>query len=127
MNTPTVTVPHIPYAAARRLAEVLLHAEPIVAFRQAKADFEAAPFAQRLLDQLASAQAEIRSHQKSGSVTQLEIDQLRVLQRQAGLNPVIARYLETQQRAHAYLLTINQEISQLVGLDFGAMARQTCC
>ena len=127
MDTPAITIPHVPNAAAHRLAEALLHAEPIVAFCQAKADFEAAPVARRLLDQVAAAQAELRFHQKSGSVTQLELDQLRVLQRQASANPVIVRYLETQQMANDCLLAINQEISQLIGLDFGAMARPTCC
>lgn len=113
--------------AANHLAESLVREEPIVAFRQAKAEFEADPKAREILDQLGAAQADLRVCQRNGSVTQIDLDRLRYLQRQAGSNQVIMHYAETQQAANEYLLSVNQEISQLIGIDFGTLARSGCC
>lgn len=128
MDTPVVAIPRKVQAAADRMVKALLGAEPISAYRQAQADFEADAQARQLLDQLAAAQADVRSRQRDGSVTQADVDRLRDFQHRAALNRVIMRYVEAQQAANDYLLAINQEISRLIGVDFGALARppQSC-
>ena len=127
MEKSTNLIPPNLLTAAERLAEVLAHEEPLVAFRRAKAEFEADPKAREILDQLGAAQADLRVRQRDGSVTQVDLDRLRYLQRQAGSNQVILHYAEAQQAANEYLLSVNQEISQLSGIDFGTLARSGCC
>jgi cell fate (sporulation/competence/biofilm development) regulator YlbF (YheA/YmcA/DUF963 family) len=123
----TVVIPPAVLTAAERLAEVLVREEPIAAFRQAQAEFEADPQAQQVLDQLASAQADLRVRQRDGSVSQADLDHLRDLQRQAGASQAIMGYAEAQQLANDYLLGVNLEISRLIGVDFGALARPARC
>jgi cell fate (sporulation/competence/biofilm development) regulator YlbF (YheA/YmcA/DUF963 family) len=123
----TIVIPRALLTAAERLAEMLTREEPIAAFRQAKAEFDADPQAQQVLEQLASAQADFRVRQRDGSVTQADLDHLRDLQRQAGANQVIMLYADAQQLANDYLLGVNLEISQLIGVDFGALARPARC
>ena len=120
-------IPPVLLTSAERLAEVLLREQPIVEFRRAKEELEADPHASQILDQLGDAQADLRAHQKDGSVTQADVNHLRDLQRQAGANQAILVYAETQQLANEYLLGVNQEISELIGVDFGTMARRGCC
>jgi cell fate (sporulation/competence/biofilm development) regulator YlbF (YheA/YmcA/DUF963 family) len=115
------------HAAAEGLATSLLEAEPIAAYHQAKERFEADEEALALLEQLATLQVELRSKQASGLVTQAEIDRLRALDQQARSNQIIVDYITTQQIATAYLAEVNQEISQLLGIDFNALASSGCC
>lgn len=128
METSVVAIPHKLQTATDQMVKVLLNAEPISAYRQALADFESDLQAQQLLDQLADAQADLRSCQRDGSVTQADVDHLRDCQRQATSNHIIICYVEAQQMANDYLLAINQAISELIGVDFGKLARppQSC-
>ncbi len=127
MDTPVIAIPHQVQTAADRMVKALLGAEPISEYRQAEANLEADSQARQLLDQLAAAQADMRSRQRDGSVTQADLDRLRDFQQQAALNQVIMRYVEAQRMANDYLLAINQEISRLIGVDFGALARPAQC
>ena len=113
--------------AAQTLAENLAASEPIVQYRQAKTGLEHDTPAQELLDKLSTTQAGLRNRQLRNAVRQLDIDQLRSLQSEAQANPVILEFAETQQGAVAYLRDINQQISQLIGLDFASLARRSSC
>jgi cell fate (sporulation/competence/biofilm development) regulator YlbF (YheA/YmcA/DUF963 family) len=113
-------------AAADQLAETLTRTDVFVDFWQARADLQEDADSRQLLDLLGTTQADLRARQKDGSVTQTDLDRLRYLQRQAGANHIIMHYAEAQQRANDYLLNVNQEISLLIGVDFGTMARSGC-
>ena len=113
--------------AAQTLAENLAASEPIVQYRQAKTGLEHDTPAQELLDKLSTTQAGLRNRQLRNAVRQLDIDQLRSLQSEAQANPVILEFAETQHGAVAYLRDINQQISQLIGLDFASLARRSSC
>jgi len=80
-----------------------------------------------LLEQLSAAQAELRTRQMSGSVIQNDIDALRALQGEVQSNRVIRNYAQTQQAAIAFLPQVNQEISQLLGLDFASLVLPANC
>lgn len=114
-------------AAAETLAVSLLEAEPVAAYYQAKERLEADEAALALLEQLATVQVALRSKQASGVVTQAEFDRLQALNHEARNNQFIVDYVTTQQIASVYLGEVNQEISQLLGIDFSALASSGCC
>ncbi len=123
----TVALPPNVSNATRRLADALKRADPIEAYRDAQALFEADSQATALLEQLATAQTDLRAHQSDGSVTQADIDRARALQNQVQANAIIMNYLEAQQTADAYLVEVNLAISQLLGIDFASLARTCGC
>ncbi len=114
-------------AATQALAENLLASESITIYHQAYARFNADPRARDLIQHLSQVQSELRRKQANGGVTQAEVDQLRQLQSEAHANRAVIDYAQTQQAAVNYLRTINQEISQLIGVDFASLAKKSRC
>ena len=106
-NVPVRLPPNL-QEALEALAENLAQAEPLVLYRQAQTRLEAA-------------------RQARGAITQADIDQLRALQRQVQTNRTIMDSAGAQQAAIAYLPEVNQEISQLLGVDFAALAGPASC
>ena len=123
----TQIIPEMLYQATQSLAENLGASEPFVQYAQARGAFEADSDAQALLKDISSIQGEIRQKQQRNQVTQQDIDVLRAMQQQAQSNETIMQYANTQQGAVNFLREINQEISQLLGVDFAALSRQTGC
>lgn len=113
--------------ATEQLAAAIMRAEPIAAYREAKASLDADPEARELLQHLAKAQADLRVRQSQNAVTQADVDQLRALQRQVQSNRRIIDYAETQQIAISYLPAVNQEISLFLGVDFASLAGSASC
>jgi cell fate (sporulation/competence/biofilm development) regulator YlbF (YheA/YmcA/DUF963 family) len=123
----TQLIPETLYQVTQSLADHLAASEPFVHYFKARQAFEADPDAQSLLKDISSIQGEIRQKQQRGQVTQEDIDVLRAMQQQAQNNETIMQYANTQQMAVNFLREINQEISQLLGVDFAALSRQTGC
>ncbi len=123
----TQIIPETLYQATQSLADNLAASEPFVHYFQARQAFDADSDAQSLLKDVSSIQAELRQKQQRGQVTQEDIDVLRAMQQQAQSNETIMEYANTQQDAVNFLREINQEISQLLGVDFAALCRQTGC
>ena len=98
-----------------------------MAYHQAFARFNADPQARDLVQRLSKAQTDLRRKQAGGGVTQAEVDQLRPLQSAAHAHRVVIDYAQTQQAAVNYLRTINQEIGQLIGVDFASLAKKSSC
>lgn len=113
--------------ATEALALTLLSAEPIVVHHQAKARFDSDPQARNLIERFSAAQRDIRLRQTQGGVTQADLEHLRALQREVQSNRVIMEYANTQEAAIAYLPQVNQEISQLIGIDFASLAGPASC
>ena len=113
--------------ATRTLTENLQHAEPVVLYQQAQERLDSDSETSLLLQRLAQTQAAFRKHQGEGGVTQKDIDSLRALQGQARSNPLVTAHAEAQQVAIEHLQVINQEISQLLGLDFCSLAKKAGC
>jgi cell fate (sporulation/competence/biofilm development) regulator YlbF (YheA/YmcA/DUF963 family) len=109
------------------LAEQLLHAEPIVLYHRAKARLDRDTEARELLTRFASAQADLRARQSRNAVTQADVDLMRALQREVQSNHIILEHAQAQQAAAAYLPEVNQEISQLLGIDFASLAGPGSC
>lgn len=111
-------------AAAEALARDLSQSEPISRYHRALEQLETDGEAPMLLDRLGELQAALRVRQTEGAVTQADLDRLRAAQAAAQANPAIQAYADSQQASQAYLRAVNAELSQLLGVDFAALARQ---
>jgi cell fate (sporulation/competence/biofilm development) regulator YlbF (YheA/YmcA/DUF963 family) len=113
--------------AAERLGQALRASAPLTAHLDANAALEADAEATGLLDAIAQRQAELRVKQNDGGLTEADVDALRALQFRVQTQPSIAAYLETNQDLRALLSQVNQEISQLLAVDFAGLARKSGC
>ncbi len=127
MNSDIPSIPSTLLAATQALAENIVASEPFVNYDRARVQFKADAQANLLVARLSSLQAELRQHQFQNQVTPENISQLRAAQHDVQANQVIMDYMGTQQAAVAYLREINQEISQLLGADFAALAKRSSC
>lgn len=121
------SLPHEISTAVEQLADAILQAGPIAAYQQAKARLDTDSHARELLERFIKTQSHLRVRQSRNAVTQSDVDELRALQREVQSNRIIIDYAETQQAATAFLPAVNQEISQLLGVDFASLARPGCC
>jgi cell fate (sporulation/competence/biofilm development) regulator YlbF (YheA/YmcA/DUF963 family) len=99
----------------------------MAAYHQAQANLEADPASLNLLQLCSMAQSELRLRQAEGMMTPANVGRLRDLQSQVQANPTIMAYVRAQQTALTYLPEVNLEISQLLGLDFAAIASPSGC
>ncbi len=123
----TTSLPSNLSAATERLAQAILHSEYVSTYQQAKDSLHADPQAVALLERLSSTQADLRIKQNQGALTQAEINALRALQKEVQANPKIMAYAQTQQDAIRYLPYVNDEISELIGIDFASLAGPASC
>ncbi len=127
MNSNKTTLPTALLAATEGLAMQLLASEPFAAYHAARGRFNADAGARAVLQRLSQAQAELRQKQMRQTVAQSDVDQLRALQSAVQADRTIADYLHTQQMAVGFLREMNQEISELLGVDFAALAKRPGC
>lgn len=127
MDTSNSILPPALLEATENLALTLLASEPVVAYHRAKAHLDSDPEARELLERFSTAQRDLRQRQGNSGVTQADMDRLRTLQNAVQSNRIIMSYAETQQAAIAYLPEVNQEISQLIGVDFASLAGPASC
>lgn len=115
--------------ATTNLAENLSQSEPFLRFKAAAGRLEADPQATQLLADLSKIQQKIRKRQYSGAISEKDLAQLRSLQSAVSINETIQDYQLTQELAVAFLREVNQEISNLVGIDFASLTRRSggCC
>ena len=123
-----VTLPPELHQATDSLIENLLASEVFLAYHQALTTMNSDLQARALLEHLSALQAELRRKQSSNSVGQPDVDELRAVQTLVQSNATLMAYATSQQDVVNFLREINQEISQLLGVDFAALAKQkTCC
>lgn len=115
--------------ATSDLAENLAQSEPFLRFKAAEARMNADHEALRLLAELSGLQQKIRTKQSSGAISESDIKRLRALQSEISINETIQDYRLVQELAVAFLREVNQEVSQLLGIDFASLARRSggCC
>jgi len=111
------------------MAENLAQSEPFLRLKAAEAELNADLEALRILQELAALQQKIRGQQYSSSVSESDLKQLRALQNAVNANETIADFQMTQELAVAFLREVNDEISQLVSIDFASLTRRAggCC
>ena len=123
----TVNFPPELHQATESLIENLLASEAFLAYQQSQAKMKSDSEACGLLELLSTLQAALRHKQNTNSVTQSDIDELRAIQTQVMANPVIMAMSESQGNAVNFLREVNLEISQTLGVDFAALAKQSTC
>lgn len=111
--------------AIESLAVNLLSSAPFLQFQEARKRLDGDPQARVLLNDLATAQTDLRSRQANSLVRQDDVARLRALQAQAQASRIITDYIQSQDDAIAYLQETNQEISQWLGIDFASLARRS--
>ena len=127
MDTDIKSIPTNLLQATTTLAENLLQSEPFLRYNKSYKKLEEDTQASLLLQNLSQTQAELRRKQSQSKISEEEVNALRELQQQAQSNKVIVEYAEAQQAAIESLREINQEISNLIGVDFGSLARRSGC
>ena len=115
------------YQATDGLIQNLLASEPFLVFQKAQVQFKSDSQAHGLIERLSALQNDVRRKQSNGSVTDADIVELRSVQNEVQANPTLMTYTSAQQEAVNYLREINQEISQLLGVDFAILAKQKTC
>jgi len=105
----------------------LLASEAFVRYHQSQTLLDHDSQGQALLNQLSQTQTELRKNQTDNSLSKDEIDSLRALQVQAQENVVIQGYANAQQDAIKFLREINDEINQLLGIDFASFTKRSGC
>ena len=129
MTSALLTMPATMVEATSALAENLAQSEPVLRFRAAEAKLNSDPDALRLLTEFSELQRHIRTQQLASAISETEIKRLRALQNAIATNETIQDYGVTQELAVAFLREVNQEISQLLGIDFASLTRRSggCC
>ncbi len=110
--------------ATSSLTENLAQSEPFLRLKAAEERFKANREAVQLLKNLSELQQKIRQEQYSGGISENDLKQLRALQGAAFENEAIQDYGMAQDLAVAFLREVNQEISQLLGIDFASLTRR---
>lgn len=108
--------------STQSLIDHLVASEVLIRYQKAHAQFKENEEARVLLEQLTQTQARLRQKQGKGEVNQAELDSLRLLQERVQRNPVIMTYAQSQQEAIHFLREINDEISQLLGINFASFS-----
>ena len=113
--------------ATHSLIDNLLASEAFIHYQQAHARFNADNEARALLEQLTQSQARVRQKQAKGEVNQADLDSMRMFQQRVQRNSTIMEYAQAQQEAVNFLREINNEISELLGINFAALANHAVC
>ena len=115
------------HEATRSLIENLLASEAFVQYQRARVHLDEDSDARALLEQLTQSQARVRQKQAKGDVNQADLDSLRLLQNRVQRNTTIMEYAQSQQVAIIFLREINNEISELLGVNFATFANHATC
>ncbi|NMC12475.1 MAG: YlbF family regulator [Chloroflexi bacterium] len=113
--------------AVKNLAASIQYTEPVNRYLNAKEKFNQDQTAHNIMEELSIQQRYIRQKQADNSITTDDLEKLRSLQVKAQENRSINTYAYAQQEAIGYLREINSEISNLLGIDFASLAKNTSC
>lgn len=115
--------------ATSALTENLVQSEPFLRFQEADGKLQTDQEATQLLTEFSELQQKIRTQQRSGSIAENDIKRLRELQYTITTNLAIEEQGLAQETAIAFLREVNQQISNLLGVDFASLTRRPggCC
>jgi cell fate (sporulation/competence/biofilm development) regulator YlbF (YheA/YmcA/DUF963 family) len=107
---------------ARSLAQTLRATHAIQAYLEAEERFRTSPEVERLRSALNESYRIYEQAESAGQATVEHIQDVRRRQAELQAHPAVAEFIERRDAAGLFLQRINQEISALLGLDFGATA-----
>lgn len=115
-------------AAARNLAEALLQAEPVKAYKAADDALKADEAAMAGLERLQELQRALITKQRNGErITREELAQFRKLEREVMSHPKFQDREHAQRQALAFMAEVVGAVSEALGMDFGRLARRGGC
>ncbi|GIV63700.1 MAG: YlbF family regulator [Chloroflexota bacterium] len=110
--------------ALQNLIDHLTHSEASIRFRNAERALMNDSNAQDLLNQLARLQQTLKTQQRNNLPTEETLTHLHQFQLQVAEHPSIQEYEYSRELYIALIRQVNQQISQLIGLDFAALTRR---
>lgn len=122
-------VPNVLLEATSQLTENLVQSEQILRFQEATRKLQGDKEATVLLTEFSILQQKLRGRQRSTQISEEDIKRLRVLQNAISTNEIIQEKELAEEYAIAFLHEVNQEISNILGVDFATLARRSggCC
>lgn len=115
--------------ATSQLAENLVQSEQFYRLQEAAQKLQKDKEATALLTEFLTLQQKIRVQQQSTQIAEGDIKRLRELQNAIMSNDTIQEKELAEEYAAAFLREVNQEISNMLGVDFASLARRSsgCC
>lgn len=122
-------VPNMLLEATSQLAENLVHSELFLRFQEATRKLQSDNEATVLLTEFSNLQQKLRVQQRSTQTSEKDIQRLRELRRAIMTNDIIQEKELAEKYFVAFLREVNQEISNMLGVDFASLARRSsgCC
>jgi cell fate (sporulation/competence/biofilm development) regulator YlbF (YheA/YmcA/DUF963 family) len=109
--------------AARALADALRRTEAIQAYLAAEQRFQTDPDVGRVREGLLAAYQAYEQAERAGTATVKHIQEVRRRQEALQSHPTVAEYVRTREAGGLLLQRVNEEVSGLLGIDFGATVR----
>jgi cell fate (sporulation/competence/biofilm development) regulator YlbF (YheA/YmcA/DUF963 family) len=116
----TATTPAV--EAAQALADALRHTEVIQAYLVAERRFQTDPDVGRVREGLLAAYQAYEQAERAGTATIEHIQEVRRRQQALQAHPTVGEYARAREAGGLFLQRVNEEISSLLGIDFGATA-----
>ena len=107
-----------------KLANNLAQSEPFVRLKQANRKVEADPQAAQLRTEFSHLQMKVRAQQYTSDYSQEDVIRLRSLQDLVYKNQSLKEQAAAQEDAVNLLRDVNQLISGIIKMDFGALTRR---
>lgn len=111
----------------KNLIQSLTQSYELQNYLNAKHEYEADTTSFQLLQQLTAAQSELMQKQYDSQISRDDLKKIRDLQQRAKNNEKINAYSLSQQNAITFFREINDQISQLIGMNFAKLAKNSKC
>ncbi|WP_435345486.1 YlbF family regulator [Haloarchaeobius sp. HRN-SO-5] len=111
---------------ARELGQAIRDLPEFERFESAKAEVEDSEEAQAKIDEFESVRQEFMLARQTGQASQEDLQELQQAQQELHDIPVMAEYLDAQNRLDVRLEAINDTLSAEIGLDFADEAGGCC-
>ena len=114
--------------AAEMFITAVMGSPEMEAFFKVKSEFQENPELRNIRKIFSEKQTALQAKQTAGTLTQDEIDSVRILQRRLNSHPITVRYAQARQAMVTRLHECNQSLSEALGFDFAsAAAPPSCC
>ncbi len=124
MTNPMEEIPAELLDVTQKLAINLAQSEPFLRLKQANRTVEADPQASQLRTEFSLLQSKVRAQQYTPDYSQEDVIRLRTLQDLVYKNQALKEQAAAQEEAINLLREVNQLISGVIKMDFGALARR---
>lgn len=113
--------------AAREFGKALADCEECRAVEEAQQALQKDREARRLLSDYQSGQRSIQMARMWGRIAKNELKELKNLEAKVKSNQTIKNLMDAQKRLQEMLVSLNAEISNILGIDFASNSSAGCC